>query len=130
MLAILNGLSSLGRILPGLVGDRLGYYDILLVMIVFTIICTAATLTAFGSTCIEVLYAFSAFWGFGTGLFLSLAPGKLSHSELTPSWKRFCILSLTDPLRYQPVWRRLMKRKIMEDTMVRFYYILPHLSVF
>ncbi|OHE95006.1 riboflavin transporter MCH5 [Colletotrichum orchidophilum] len=76
MLAILNGLSSLGRILPGLVGDRLGHYNILLVMIVFTLICTAATLTAFGSTRIEALYAFSALWGFGTGSFLSLAPGK------------------------------------------------------
>ncbi|KAK1494933.1 riboflavin transporter MCH5 [Colletotrichum abscissum] len=80
MLAILNGVSSLGRILPGLVGDRLGHYNILLVMIVFTIICTAATLTAFGSTRIEALYAFSALWGFGTGSFLSLAPACVAKT--------------------------------------------------
>ncbi|KAK1516723.1 riboflavin transporter MCH5 [Colletotrichum paranaense] len=80
MLAILNGVSSLERILPGVVGDRLGHYNILLVMIVFTIICTAATLTAFGSTRIEALYAFSALWGFGTGSFLSLAPACVAKT--------------------------------------------------
>ncbi|KAK1676232.1 riboflavin transporter MCH5 [Colletotrichum godetiae] len=80
MLAILNGFSSLGRIFPGLVGDRLVHYNILLVMIVFTIACTAASLTAFGSTRIDALYAFSALWGFGTGSFLSLAPACVAKT--------------------------------------------------
>ncbi|KAF6808285.1 riboflavin transporter MCH5 [Colletotrichum sojae] len=74
MVAILNGLSSLGRILPGLAGDHFGHFNVLLYMVIFTLACTAATLTAFGSTRIEALYAFSALWGFGTGSFLSLTP--------------------------------------------------------
>ncbi|KAK1486758.1 riboflavin transporter MCH5 [Colletotrichum tamarilloi] len=61
MLAILNGVSSLGRILPGVVGDRLGHYNVLL-------------------TRIEALYAFSALWGFGTGSFLSLAPACVAKT--------------------------------------------------
>ncbi|KAF4838967.1 Aspyridones efflux protein apdF [Colletotrichum tropicale] len=78
MVAILNGLSSLGRILPGLVGDHVGHFNILLVMVLFTLISTAATLTVFGSSRIEALYAFSALWGFGTGSFLSLTPGTMN----------------------------------------------------
>ncbi|KAK2733817.1 MFS monocarboxylate [Colletotrichum kahawae] len=74
MVAILNGLSSLGRILPGMVGDHVGHFNILLVMVLFTLISTAVTLTVFGSSRIEALYAFSALWGLGTGSFLSLTP--------------------------------------------------------
>ncbi|KAL0777506.1 hypothetical protein CaCOL14_007024 [Colletotrichum acutatum] len=89
MLAILNGFSSLRRILPGSVGDRLGHYNILLVMIVFTIICTSATLTAFGSTRIEALYAFSALCGFGTGSFLSLAPACIAKTREPKDYGRY-----------------------------------------
>ncbi|KAF9880257.1 hypothetical protein CkaCkLH20_02211 [Colletotrichum karsti] len=83
MLAILNGLSSLGRVLPGIIGDHLGHFNVLLAMIILTVICTAATITAFGSTRLEALYAFAALGGFGTGSFLSLAPG-----EVTPQLRR------------------------------------------
>ncbi|KAH0431501.1 MFS monocarboxylate [Colletotrichum camelliae] len=77
MVAILNGLSSLGRILPSMVGDHVGHFNILLVMVLFTLISTAVTLTVFGSSRIEALYAFSALWGLGTGSFLSLTPADV-----------------------------------------------------
>ncbi|KAL0932437.1 riboflavin transporter MCH5 [Colletotrichum truncatum] len=89
MLAILNGLSSLGRILPGLVGDYLGHFNVLLAMVIFTLVTTAATLTAFGSTRIEALYAFAALWGFGTGSFLSLTPVCMGKACDTKDYGRY-----------------------------------------
>lgn len=89
MVAILNGLSSLGRIIPGLAGDHFGHFNVLLYMVIFTLACTAATLTAFGSTRIEALYAFSALWGFGTGSFLSLTPGTSLSCSVQMVWLEF-----------------------------------------
>jgi MFS family permease len=76
MIAILNGASCFGRIIPGLMGDRLGHFNMLIIMAIVTFVGTAATMLPFGSTHIEALYVFSGLWGFGSGSFLSLTPGK------------------------------------------------------
>lgn len=79
MVAITSGVACFGRIIPGLIGDRVGHFNVLILMIIMTTICTAVTLVPFGSTHIEALYVFSALWGLGSGSFLSLTPGKSSQ---------------------------------------------------
>ncbi|KAH6693493.1 major facilitator superfamily domain-containing protein [Plectosphaerella plurivora] len=74
MIAILNGASCLGRIIPGILGDHWGHYNILIAMTVLTLLGTAVTMLPFGTTYIEALYVFSGLWGFGSGSFLSLTP--------------------------------------------------------
>ncbi|KAM5365299.1 hypothetical protein ACJZ2D_011082 [Fusarium nematophilum] len=74
MITILNGCSCLGRIIPGVIGDRVGHFNVLILMIVITFVCTAATLVPFGGRYIQAVYVFSGLWGFGSGSFLSLTP--------------------------------------------------------
>lgn len=76
-IAIMNSASFFGRVLPGLVGDRLGHLNVLLVMLVITVLSTAVTLVPFGSSYIAALYVFAVTWGLGSGSFLSLTPGEL-----------------------------------------------------
>lgn len=60
LVAVLNGCSWLGRVLPGMAGDRIGHFDVLLVMIITTLIFTGSMFIPFGSKDIRVLYAFAA----------------------------------------------------------------------
>lgn len=80
LVALLNGLSCFGRIIPGILGDHLGHFNVLICMILCTSIVTAAIFIPFGSTSLGALYAFSALWGFGSGSFISLTPGESSTS--------------------------------------------------
>lgn len=76
LLAIIGALACPGRILPGLLGDRVGHYNVILAMVVVTMIFMGTLFVPFTLN-MRVLYAFSALWGFCTGSFLSLTPGKL-----------------------------------------------------
>jgi hypothetical protein len=76
LLAVLNGSSCVGRILPGMAGDRYGHFDVILLMIFGTSIITAALFVPFGSTSVGIMYAFAALWGFGSGSWLSIMPGR------------------------------------------------------
>ncbi|KAI9148234.1 putative pectate lyase A [Paramyrothecium foliicola] len=67
LVAIANATSTFGRLLPGLAGDYLGHFNILIGMIIATAIFTGAILVPFGSSSLAALYAFSALWGFGSG---------------------------------------------------------------
>ncbi|ROT38137.1 hypothetical protein SODALDRAFT_324560 [Sodiomyces alkalinus F11] len=71
-IAIMNSASFLGRVLPGLVGDRLGHFNVLLSMLAVTLISTAVTLVPFGTSHIAALYVF--FRGLGTGFWFFLVP--------------------------------------------------------
>lgn len=75
LVAIANGCSCFGRLLPGMAGDYFGHYNVLLFMIICTAIFTGAVLVPYGSSSLTALYAFSALWGFGSGSFISLTPG-------------------------------------------------------
>ncbi|KAF3354352.1 hypothetical protein VdG1_07817 [Verticillium dahliae VDG1] len=89
LIAIMNGFSFVGRLLPGAVGDRLGHLNVLLVMIVFTFVSTGVTLLPFGARHIEALYAFSACWGLGSGSFLSLVPVCMGKTCEPKDYGRF-----------------------------------------
>lgn len=84
LVAISNGCSTFGRLLPGLAGDYFGHFNVLVCMILCTAAFTGAILVPFGSTSLKALYAFSALWGFGSGSFISLTPvcmGKTCETE-------------------------------------------------
>ncbi|KAL0942356.1 MFS monocarboxylate transporter [Colletotrichum truncatum] len=74
LVATLNGCSCLGRLLPGLAGDHVGHFDVILFMVTLTSVFTAVLFVPFGTKSVEVLYAFAATWGFGSGSFLSITP--------------------------------------------------------
>lgn len=80
LIAILNGCSCFGRVLPGFVGDRVGHFDVFLLMILITVSFTGAMFVPFGSKSAGVLYAFAALWGFGSGSFVSMTPVCLSKT--------------------------------------------------
>ncbi|KKY25107.1 putative mfs monocarboxylate [Phaeomoniella chlamydospora] len=63
LIAIMNGASFFGRSLPGLAGDYFGHFNVLLLMIVFTLISMVAVWIPFGATNLIALYIFSALWG-------------------------------------------------------------------
>lgn len=75
LLSIVGGASCIGRIIPGLLGDIVGHFNVFLVMIATTIVMMSAVFVPFG-TSKPALYAFAALWGFGSGSFLSIAPGE------------------------------------------------------
>ncbi|KAI3531279.1 major facilitator superfamily transporter [Colletotrichum paranaense] len=74
LVAILNGTSCFGRIMTGVIGDRIGHLNILLIMIGITIVFTGVVFVPFGTKHIGALYAFAALWGYGSGSFLSSTP--------------------------------------------------------
>lgn len=84
LIAILNGVSCIGRILPGYAADKIGRFNALAIMIVFTLVFMFALWLPFGSTSLPALYAFSALFGFGTGSWMALTPaciGQLCKAE-------------------------------------------------
>lgn len=83
ILPILNAASALGRALPGYWGDKIGPFNINLIMIVFSIIaCFAIWLPAGGYTPGLVLFAVT--FGFASGSNVSITPvcvGKLCKTQ-------------------------------------------------
>ncbi|KAF4785391.1 MFS monocarboxylate transporter [Colletotrichum scovillei] len=74
LVSILNGCSCLGRLLPGLAGDYVGHFDVILFMTCLSLIFTGALFVPFGGQSAGILYAFAGLWGFCTGSFLSILP--------------------------------------------------------
>ncbi|KAJ5668936.1 MFS monocarboxylate transporter [Penicillium macrosclerotiorum] len=83
-LAVLNSMSALGRILPGLAADQVGRFNVLLTLAMMTLLIMAAVWIPFGSRDEVTLYAVVAIFGFGSGGWISLAPvcaGQLCRTE-------------------------------------------------
>lgn len=83
-LTVLNSMSLLGRVLPGLAADKVGRFNILLSMVCVTLIIMAAVWLPYGSHDEVTLYVVVAIFGFGSGGWLSLAPvcaGQLCRTE-------------------------------------------------
>ncbi|KAJ5523972.1 hypothetical protein N7494_010622 [Penicillium frequentans] len=83
-LAVLNGMSLFGRILPGFAADQLGRFNTLLSMVFLTLIVMAGVWLPYGSHDEATLYVVVAIFGFGSGGWLSLAPvcaGQLCKTE-------------------------------------------------
>ena len=84
LIAVLNGASCLGRILPGFVSDKLGPFNVLLIMLFYTLFFMLVLWLPFGVSNLGVLYAFSALFGVGTGSWMALTPvciGQLCEAE-------------------------------------------------
>ncbi|KAF5596383.1 monocarboxylate transporter 2 [Fusarium pseudocircinatum] len=78
LLSIVGAASTFGRVIPGIIGDKLGHFNVLLATLVFTVIFMGALLVPFGTKSATALYAWSAIWGFGSGSFLSITPGMMN----------------------------------------------------
>lgn len=76
-MALSSGFSLLGRLLPGIVSDYVGAFNILLIMVPLTSTFTAALLVPLNTSTIGPFYAFACIWGFGSGSWLSVIPGEL-----------------------------------------------------
>ena len=83
-LTVLNGLSFVGRAVPGFVADIFGRFNMLLVLIVMTLVTMTAVWLPFGASSEAALYAVVGLFGFGSSGWLSLAPvcaGQLCRTE-------------------------------------------------
>ncbi|KAL5442047.1 hypothetical protein PMIN07_003774 [Paraphaeosphaeria minitans] len=84
LIAVLNGVSCFGRVLPGYLADKVGRFNTLLIMIVFTLVFMLALWLPLGTKSLPALYAFSALFGFGTGSWMALTPacvGQLCRAD-------------------------------------------------
>ncbi|KAF2867896.1 major facilitator superfamily domain-containing protein [Massariosphaeria phaeospora] len=77
LLAILNTASIFGRVIPGALADKFGRFNMQVLMASFAgIIVLALALPASGNT---AFIAFAAFYGFGSGAFVSLLPAQIAY---------------------------------------------------
>ncbi|KAH8151566.1 uncharacterized protein LAJ45_04187 [Morchella importuna] len=77
MVSVLNAASVFGRILPGWIGDKVGRYNIMVIIsYVSGILIFALWMTTTGNAPTIV---FSVLYGFSTGAFVSLAPACLAQ---------------------------------------------------
>ncbi|KAF2644960.1 MFS general substrate transporter [Massarina eburnea CBS 473.64] len=74
LISVLNGVSCIGRIIPGYVADKIGRFNSLLIMIMFTLVWMLALWLPLGTKSLAALYAFVALFGFGTGSWMALTP--------------------------------------------------------
>ncbi|KAF3804785.1 hypothetical protein GCG54_00004054 [Colletotrichum gloeosporioides] len=76
--------SSLGRIIPGYFTDRIGPFNVTIVMTILTEATMLVLWLPFGDTSASALYAVAFLLGFGTGSFVSTAAtclGRLCNAE-------------------------------------------------
>lgn len=84
LIAIMNGTSCFGRIIPGFISDIVGRFNVLGVMMVTTLIIMLVIWLPFGHNSLVALYVFVALFGFGTGSWMAMAPaclGQLSGAQ-------------------------------------------------
>jgi MFS family permease len=84
LISVLNGVSCLGRLLPGYVADKIGRFNTLFIMIIFTFIFMLVLWLPLGTSSLAALYIFAALFGFGTGSWTALTPacvGQLCRAE-------------------------------------------------
>ena len=84
LIAIISGVSCVGRIVSGFVGDRIGHCNLLFLNTVVTAGLVAATLLPFGTTHAGALYAFAVIWGMSAGctsVLVSTCLGKMCEPK-------------------------------------------------
>ncbi|KAK2593740.1 hypothetical protein QQS21_008558 [Conoideocrella luteorostrata] len=77
LLPILNAVSILGRILPGLVADKVGRYNVMIGITFLSAICCLAVWTPVNNT--SGILAFIISFGFSSGAFISLGPTLIAQ---------------------------------------------------
>ncbi|OKL61098.1 hypothetical protein UA08_03319 [Talaromyces atroroseus] len=88
-LTLLNGMSLLGRVLPGFAADQVGRFNTLVSMVCITLVIMAAVWLPFGSHDSATLLVVVAIFGFGSGGWLSLAPVCAGQLCRTQDYGRF-----------------------------------------
>lgn len=84
LISVLNGVSCLGRVLPGFLSDYAGRFNTLLLMLLLTLLVMLVIWLPFGARDLAALYVFAALFGFGTGSWMALVPvciGQLCRTE-------------------------------------------------
>jgi MFS family permease len=84
LIAVMNGVSCLGRIIPGFVSDVIGRFNVFGIMIAVTLVLMLVIWLPFGHTSLVALYLFVALFGFGTGSWMALTPaciGQLCEAD-------------------------------------------------
>ncbi|KAK4955109.1 hypothetical protein LTR10_007303 [Elasticomyces elasticus] len=77
LVSILNAASLFGRTIPGFLADKIGRYNMMVIMCFFTsILVLAMWIPSTGNAPIIV---FAALYGFGSGAFVSLAPSLIAQ---------------------------------------------------
>ncbi|RBA13449.1 hypothetical protein FPRO05_14377 [Fusarium proliferatum] len=89
LLALSNGCSLFGRILPGFAADFLGHFNVLVSMILVTSIFTAALFVPLNAGSAAPLYAFASLWGFGSGSWLAMIPVCVSKTCEPAAYGRY-----------------------------------------
>ncbi|KAJ6781838.1 hypothetical protein PWT90_07553 [Aphanocladium album] len=77
LLPILNAISIFGRVLPGLAADRLGRFNVMIVIAIASAVFVLAIWIPVKST--AGIIAFAALFGFSSGGFVSLAPTLIAQ---------------------------------------------------
>lgn len=83
LISTMNGVSCLGRLLPGYYSDKIGRFNMLAIMIAFTLVSMLALWLPLGGN-LGALYAFAGLFGFGTGSWMALIPaciGQLCRAD-------------------------------------------------
>ena len=79
LIAIMNGVSCLGRIIPGFVSDIVGRFNVFGTMMIMTLVIMLVIWLPFGHTSLVALYVFVAIFGFGTGSWMAMTPACLGQ---------------------------------------------------
>ena len=79
LISVLNGVAFIGRILPGYLADRIGRFNTLILLVVFTLLSMLLLWLPFGHKSLPALYAFGALFGFGTGGMFGLTPSCMGQ---------------------------------------------------
>lgn len=80
LVPILNGASFFGRVIPGYVADKVGRFNVLTIMCIFTALTDLCIWLPSSSNAVIILFA--ATFGFGSGTFVSLSPACVA--QITP----------------------------------------------
>jgi MFS family permease len=79
LISVMNGVSCIGRFLPGLASDVIGRFNVLGIMMAVTLVVMLVIWLPFGHTSLAALYVFVAFFGFGTGSWMALTPACIGQ---------------------------------------------------
>jgi len=79
LISVLNGVSSIGRLLCGYFGDKIGRFNTVLASAVIVLVVMLVIWLPFGQTNIGALYTFAFTFGACTGAWMSLVPGCIGQ---------------------------------------------------
>lgn len=77
LLAVLNAASIFGRIVPGILADKFGRYNMQLIMSFFAAILVLGLALPASSN--AAIISFAGLYGFASGAYVSLAPAQIAH---------------------------------------------------